>query len=76
MCAPSRCIALTGRHSGNAAVRGNWENGGWGPDEPEGQFPLPDAEVTLPERLQELGYRTAGYGKWGLGGPGARARGL
>lgn len=70
VCAPSRCIALTGRHSGHAAVRGNWENGGWGPDEPEGQFPLPDAEVTLPERLQDLGYRTAGYGKWGLGGPG------
>ena len=26
--------------------------------------------MTLPERLQDLGYRTAGYGKWGLGGPG------
>lgn len=70
VCAPSRCIALTGRHAGHAVVRDNWENGGWGEDEPEGQFPLPDAEVTLPERLRALGYRTAGYGKWGLGGPG------
>lgn len=70
VCAPSRCIALTGKHSGHAVVRGNWENGGWGPDQPEGQYPLPDAEVTLAERLQDLGYRTAGYGKWGLGGPG------
>ncbi|MEM9379659.1 MAG: arylsulfatase [Planctomycetota bacterium] len=70
VCAPSRCVLLTGKHTGRAAVRGNWENGGWGPDEPEGQWPLPDAEVTLAERLGALGYRTAGYGKWGLGGPG------
>ena len=53
-------------------MRANWENGGWGPDEPEGQWPLSDEEVTLAERLGDLGYRTAGYGKWGLGGPGTR----
>ncbi|MEM1449905.1 MAG: arylsulfatase [Planctomycetota bacterium] len=70
VCAPSRCVLLTGKHTGHAAVRGNWENGGWGADEPEGQWPLPDEEVTLAERLGALGYRTAGYGKWGLGGPG------
>lgn len=70
VCAPSRCVALTGKHSGHAVVRANWENGSWGENEPEGQYPLPDAEVTLAERLQGLGYRTAGYGKWGLGGPG------
>lgn len=70
VCAPSRCIALTGKHSGHAVVRDNWENGGWGEHEPEGQLPLPDAEVTVAERLRALGYRTAGYGKWGLGGPG------
>ena len=70
VCAPSRCVLLTGKHSGHAEVRANWENGGWGPDEPEGQWPLPDGEVTLAERLGAAGYRTAGYGKWGLGGPG------
>ncbi len=70
VCAPSRCIALTGKHAGHAVVRDNWENGGWGENEPEGQLPLPDAEVTVAERLKAAGYATAGFGKWGLGGPG------
>ncbi|MEM9801561.1 MAG: arylsulfatase [Planctomycetota bacterium] len=70
VCAPARCVLLTGRHSGHAVVRANWENGGWGPDEPEGQWPLPASEETLAERLHALGYRTGGFGKWGLGGPG------
>ncbi len=70
VCAPARCTLLTGRHTGHAVVRNNWENGGWGPDEPEGQFPLPDAERTIAEILKERGYATAAIGKWGLGGPG------
>ncbi|MEZ6017277.1 MAG: arylsulfatase [Planctomycetota bacterium] len=70
VCAPSRCVLLTGRHSGRAVVRDNWENGGWGPDEPEGQYPLPAAEVTLAEHLRAAGYATCAGGKWGLGGPG------
>ena len=70
VCAPSRCVLLTGKHPGRAAVRNNRENGGWGPDEPEGQFPLPDAEVTLGEVLKSRGYATCAIGKWGLGGPG------
>ncbi len=72
VCAPSRCVALTGKHSGHAEVRLNWENGGWGEGAPEGQWPLTDKEVTLAERLGDLGYRTGGFGKWGLGGPGTR----
>lgn len=71
VCAPSRCSLLTAKHSGHATVRANWEAGGWGPDEPEGQFPLPADDVTLAERLGELDYRSGAFGKWGLGGPGS-----
>ncbi len=72
VCAPSRCSLLTGLHSGHAEVRDNWENGGWGEHQPEGQWPLSRDQVTLAERFQGAGYSTAGYGKWGLGGPGTR----
>lgn len=71
VCAPSRCVLLTGRHSGRAFVRDNSEVGGWGPREPEGQLALPAAEVTLAEHLGAAGYATAAGGKWGLGGPGS-----
>jgi len=69
VCAPSRCVLLTGKHTGHALVRANWENGGWGPDEPEGQFPLPADTATLARSLKRAGYATACIGKWGLGGP-------
>lgn len=69
VCAPSRGALLTGKHTGNAFVRDNFEVGGWGPDEPEGQLPLADAETTIGEILKPLGYRTGFIGKWGLGGP-------
>lgn len=71
VCAPSRCVLLTGRHAGHAAIRDNLEVGGWGPDEPEGQAPLPAGEVTLAEHLAAAGYATCAGGKWGLGGPGS-----
>jgi arylsulfatase A len=71
VCAPSRCVLLTGLHTGHAFIRDNRENGGWGPDQPEGQLELPPGTVTLPRVLQQAGYRTAAIGKWGLGGPGS-----
>lgn len=63
--APSRCALLTGRHTGHSAIRGNRE---W---EEEGQWPLPEAETTLAEKLHEAGYITGAFGKWGLGYPGS-----
>ncbi|SDL33675.1 Arylsulfatase A [Catalinimonas alkaloidigena] len=65
VCAPSRCALLTGLHTGHSYVRGNKEV------QPEGQAPLPDATVTVAERLQTAGYTTAVIGKWGLGYPGS-----
>ena len=69
VCAPARCTLLTGVHTGHAVVRNNRELGGWGPDEPEGQYPLPKRTATLSTSLQNAGYTTGAFGKWGLGGP-------
>ncbi len=69
VCAPSRCTLLTGKHTGHAYIRDNYEIGGWGPDEPEGQLHLPAGTPTLGRLLQQSGYATCAVGKWGLGGP-------
>jgi len=69
VCAPSRASLLTGKHSGHSFIRDNKELGGWGPDEPEGQWPLAATEITIAELLSAHGYATAAIGKWGLGGP-------
>ncbi len=69
VCAPSRCVLLTGLHTGHSVVRNNRENGGWGPDQPEGQYPLPPETRTVAEYLGEQGYRCGAFGKWGSGGP-------
>ena len=63
VCAPSRCVLMTGKHPGHAYVRNNRSY------KPEGQEPLPADTVTLPKLLQSAGYATGGFGKWGLGGP-------
>jgi arylsulfatase len=69
VCAPSRCVLLTGLHAGHALVRDNRENGGWGPDQPEGQLELSASTATVGHLLQQAGYTTGAIGKWGLGGP-------
>jgi arylsulfatase len=63
VCAPARCVLLTGKHTGHCAVRDNHEI------KPEGQWPLPPKTVTLAGLLKQAGYTTACIGKWGLGGP-------
>ncbi|MEX2138620.1 MAG: arylsulfatase [Pirellulales bacterium] len=63
VCAPSRCVLMTGKHSGHAVIRTNREV------KPEGQEPLPAAEVTIAELFQRAGYTTGAIGKWGLGPP-------
>jgi arylsulfatase len=77
--APSRCVLLTGKHSGHAFIRGNheWPERGdvWNytkmEENPalEGQFPIPAQTVTFSKVLQASGYKTACVGKWGLGAP-------
>lgn len=65
VCAPSRCVLMTGLHPGHAFIRDNREV------KPEGQFPIPANTVTLAKLLQRAGYVTSAFGKWGLGGPGS-----
>lgn len=70
VCASSRCVLMTGLHTGHCEVRNNWENGGWEQGDPEGQWPLAEGTPTLARMLQGAGYATGAVGKWGLGGPG------
>ncbi len=65
VCAPSRCVLLTGKHSGHAVVRDNYKVGSW--DSYMGQYPLPSEEITISEMLKKAGYKTGVFGKWGLG---------
>ncbi len=69
VCAPSRCVMLTGRHPGHAFIRDNRDPApAGGLREARGQIPIPTDLVTLAEPLKACGYATGGFGKWGLGG--------
>lgn len=70
VCAPSRSALMTGQHTGHTFVRGNKEV------QPEGQYPIPDSTYTLAELLQQAGYKTGAFGKWGLGYPGSEGEPL
>lgn len=65
VCAPSRCVLLTGYHTGHSFVRNNFEIKGG--DGFLGQMPLADSILTIAEILKKVGYTTAAIGKWGLG---------
>src|SRR5947209_12442737 len=52
VCAPSRCVLLTGKHGGHAFIRNNTEV------QPEGQRPLPQDTTTLARLLRAAGYAT------------------
>src|SRR5688572_20729831 len=55
VCTPSRCVLMTGLHTGHAWLRGN------------AAIDLRPQDVTVAEVLKAAGYRTALIGKWGLG---------
>ena len=51
VCAPSRCSLITGKDGGHSAIRGN------------GEFALPDEEVSVGKIAKSAGYSTAMIGK-------------
>ncbi|MCS7017405.1 MAG: arylsulfatase, partial [Gemmatales bacterium] len=55
VCAPSRCVLMTGLHTGHCYIRGN------------ARYDLRPEDRTLAEILKSAGYATAHIGKWGLG---------
>jgi len=70
--APSRCSLLTGKHTGNAYIRGN--KGYKHTDGFKYDLPLAASEVTVAEIFKQKNYQTACFGKWGLGGPESEGR--
>ncbi len=70
VCAPSRSVLMTGKHTGHTTVRGNFGIGGvLGLGGKEGRVPLHAEDVTVAEVLKQAGYVTGMTGKWGLGEP-------
>ena len=67
VCAPARCMLMTGRHAGNSYIRGNYSLGGGYHHLEGGQMPLPERTYTIGHLMQDAGYRTGAIGKWGLG---------
>ena len=57
VCAPSRCVLMTGLHTGHARIRGN------GPGQ------LQSSDITFAKVLRDNGYKTGCFGKWGIGNP-------
>ena len=65
LCAPSRCVLMTGLHTGHCFIRNNKRL------PVEGNVPIPADSQTIGKVLQRSGYTTAAIGKWGLGYPGS-----
>jgi arylsulfatase A-like enzyme len=59
VCAPSRCVLMTGLHLGHCVIRGN------------GKDNLRPDDVTVARLLKQAGYATGLVGKWGLGHEGS-----
>lgn len=70
VCAPSRCVLMTGLHHGHTRVRGNA-----GQANPAAQA-LNAEDITVADVLKKAGYQTALIGKWGLGNVGGAESGL
>ena len=72
VCAPTRCVLMTGLDTGHARRRDNQAkaNKQLADHKERGLVFLQKEDVTIAKVLQENGYTTGGIGKWGLGNEG------
>ena len=59
VCAPSRCVLMSGLHTGHCYIRGNSDKS------------LRPSDTTVAQLLKQAGYATGLFGKWGLGQEGS-----
>jgi len=73
VCAPTRCVLMTGLHTGHARRRDNQAKANWDQaDNPDRKLVfLQEGDMTIAKTLQSKGYVTGGIGKWGLGNQGS-----
>ena len=76
VCAPARCVLMTGLHAGRARIRNNSpQEGGELEQFGEGsrRLSLIGNEPTVASVLKQAGYATGVSGKWGIGEPTSQA---
>ena len=71
VCAPARCILMSGKHAGHAEIRGNRQASVSFPQFKEGQHPISADTLLMPAVFKKAGYVTGAIGKWGLGPAGS-----
>ena len=74
VCAPTRCVLMTGLHTGHCRRRDNTAKALQDELSAKNGRPLVflrDEDLTVAEVMKKAGYVTGGIGKWGLGNPGS-----
>ncbi|MDQ3329795.1 MAG: arylsulfatase [Planctomycetota bacterium] len=71
VCAPTRCVLMTGLHTGHCRRRDNEATGRRDAFNGRPLVFLEPEDITVAKTLKAAGYVTAGIGKWGLGNPGS-----
>lgn len=69
VCAPTRCVLMTGLHTGHCRRRDNTATAHLEDFQGRPLVFLEPEDLTIAETLKQAGYVAGGIGKWGLGNP-------